>query len=567
MIVIVFITVLTGSIVGISAYQMAKKELVNSGKQDLKHLADTSTAVLNVLNAKVEKKEITLEEAKAEAREILNGPKLSGEQGYDFQKSKFLYKDKGYIVAYQSDYSTQVHPKNPIGQVPSSTENRKKMVAAAKASTAEDHFVSYPDQDDETGEAKDKMAYMTYFEPWDWSVGIAVFEDEFYKGLEYVKIFITVTVSVITLLSLVLFYFLIRKKVKLLSDVTAAALKISEGHLEETNLPESKDEVGLLGAAFNNMSSQLRGLMQGLQSTSIRLLDSASDLSAISEETSASSEEIGRAISEISAGTVTQASDLEGTNERLVSFTKSFDKMNTQSDFIEQMADDTETAAREGQNIVQKLKSSNEESLKASGQIRTGITSLNNKVQDISQITETIENISNETNLLALNASIEAARAGAHGSGFAVVASEVRKLAEQSKTAVSQIQNMINGIKQETENTVSLMSETMEHTSELDDAVKLTEQEFKKITVSIEKTMTEIRALNKELQNIKGQNDQITESVQSAAGVSQETAAAVEEITASVDEQVLAITNVAQAAEALTELSNHLNQEIEKYKL
>ncbi|WP_336737787.1 methyl-accepting chemotaxis protein [Bacillus altitudinis] len=564
---IIVITILTGGLVGTTGYFLAKNVLIDAGKADLKHIVNGAMATLEQLNDRVENKELTLEQAQEQARIYLNGPKNDDGKGYQFQKSDFIYKNKGYLVAYGADYSSQVHPVNDIGVIPDNTTNRQKMVAGATAKGEDAHYITYMDKDDATGEEKQKLAYMNQFTPWNWSIGIAVFQDEFYKELEQMKLYIILITAGVALLSMGVFYLAARGKVRLLKQVTAASKEIAAGNLERTSLKETSDEIGQLAKGFNHMSGELRTLVSGLQETSSQLVESATDLSAISEETSASSEEIGRAIGDISTGTLHQASDLEVANQQMTQFNQSIENVKEQSDQIKRISDQSNQSSQQGQQIVQQLKQSNEQSIQASQGIRSGIEQLSTKVQDISQITDTIESISNETNLLALNASIEAARAGEHGKGFSVVASEVRNLAEQTKQSAVQIQQMIQGIKEETTATAGMMSKTMDRFAELDEAVHATEQEFNSISTSISQTIVETNAMAKELNTLLEQNDLITKAMHGAAHISQENAAAIEEITASTDEQVTAISNVAKAAERLNELSMRLNQDIARYRL
>ncbi|WP_282061457.1 methyl-accepting chemotaxis protein [Bacillus pumilus] len=564
---IIVITILTGGLVGTTGYLLAKHVLIDAGKADFKHIVSGAKATLEQLNDRVEKKELTLEQAQEQARIYLSGPKNDNGKGYQFQKSDFIYKNKGYLVAYGADYSSQVHPVNDIGVIPDNTTNREKMVAGAKSEGEDAHYVTYLDKDDATGEEKQKLAYMSQFTPWNWSIGIAVFQDEFYKELEQMKLYIMLITAGVALLSLGVFYLAARGKVRLLKQVTAASKEIAAGNLERTSLKETTDEIGQLAKGFNHMSGELRTLVSGLQETSSQLVESATDLSAISEETSASSEEIGRAIGDISTGTLHQASDLDVANQQMTQFNQSIENVKEQSDQIKRISDQSNQSSQQGQQIVQQLKQSNEQSIQASQGIRAGIEQLSTKVQDISKITDTIESISNETNLLALNASIEAARAGEHGKGFSVVASEVRNLAEQTKQSAVQIQQMVQGIKEETTATAGMMSNTMDRFAELDDAVHATEYEFNAISTSISQTIVETDAMAKELNALLEQNDLITKAMQGAAHISQENAAAIEEITASTDEQVTAISNVAKAAERLNELSIRLNQDIARYRL
>lgn len=209
--------------------------------------------------------------------------------------------------------------------------------------------------------------------------------------------------------------------------------------------------------------------------------------------------------------------------------------------------------------MVTQLKKSNDESLQAADKISASITELYNKTIDISRITETIKNIASETNLLALNASIEAARAGTHGKGFAVVASEVRKLAEQSNMATKQIQDMISSIEKETENTVNTMMETISHSKQLDESVKATEIEFVAIRQAVAQTIEAIDTLHDELQTVTEQNHNITLAIQNTSEVSQQTVVSVDNIVSSIQSQNTMIAMIADSASHLSEISLQLD--------
>ncbi|CUB19108.1 hypothetical protein BN2127_JRS3_01774 [Bacillus safensis] len=134
------------------------------------------------------------------------------------------------------------------------------------------------------------------------------------------------------------------------------------------------------------------------------------------------------------------------------------------------------------------------------------------------------------------------------------------------KLPAVQIQQMIQGIKEEMAATAGIMSSTMIRFAELDEAVHATENEINAISTLISQTIVETNAMAKELNTLMEQNDFITKAMLAAAHISQENAAAIEEITASTDEQVTAISNVAKA-ERPNELSMRLNQDIARYRL
>ncbi|MBE1553215.1 methyl-accepting chemotaxis protein [Sporosarcina limicola] len=563
-----------GSIIGATSFHFAKKELIASGKMDLAHLANTSIEVLTLLNEEVEKGNVTLAEAQERARVLITGPATS-EEGlfYDFSKSAFVYKKDSYLFAFDSNYIVTMNPVIPLNKDQTDVQDNdgqytiRNLVDIAQSDNYEDRFYSYNWMNISENKQRVKIAYMTYFEPWDWNIGIGAYTDEFYESLDDLKWIIFVLTLTTVVIGIGIFYFATRKKFALLSDVSQISLQIASGDLTGKKLPESDDEIGQLGVSFNKMTDNLRMLLQDVKKTSELLVTSASDLSAVSEETSASSDEIGVAMTEITTGAIGQAANLEDTSESLNTLTTSVQKMNNQNQQIKEITAISEDATLKGKNIVTILKKSNDESTQASEKISAGISNLYTKLKDISTITDAINNISQQTNLLALNASIEAARAGEHGKGFAVVAEEVRKLAVESNESTIQIQQMIVGIEKEVEETVAAMAMTASIADKLDGAVNDTEDEFNKIATTVQETAAAMEQLTVEIQHVTEQSTLIIDAIQNVSAIAEETAASAEEVTASVDEQSQTIAIVTTLAQGLTDLSEKVNGTISKYRL
>ncbi|WP_404316199.1 methyl-accepting chemotaxis protein [Bacillus lumedeiriae] len=195
------------------------------------------------------------------------------------------------------------------------------------------------------------------------------------------------------------------------------------------------------------------------------------------------------------------------------------------------------------------------------------MTRLSDRVKEIESVIAVIHAISDQTDLLALNASIEAARAGEHGKGFSVVAEEVRKLAEQSAKATGEVQQTLTGIIQETEKASKAIELNQTLTAEQTKAVTETEQAFQLIAASIEDIVSSIHEVGSEMKAMGSHKEEVLQSIESIAAVAEQSAASTEEVTASMEEQLRAIAAIADSAEQLNEAGEELKQKISKLRL
>lgn len=223
------------------------------------------------------------------------------------------------------------------------------------------------------------------------------------------------------------------------------------------------------------------------------------------------------------------------------------------------------------------------------------VQEMGKRSEQISTIVATIEEIASQTNLLALNAAIEAARAGEHGKGFAVVADEVRKLAERSTSSTKEIDIMLNGIVETVSEAVTAMqSGTMEVESGVENAneagkalaeiltaseavnaqatlaatasdqMRLAAEQLIEAVDSVSAVVEENTASTEEM---SANSTEISEAVENIASVSEENSAAVEEVSASAEEMTAQVQEVTGAANSLSEMANALKEVVAKFKL
>ena len=202
-----------------------------------------------------------------------------------------------------------------------------------------------------------------------------------------------------------------------------------------------------------------------------------------------------------------------------------------------------------------------------SKEIISDINTLNEHSQSIGKIVEVINNIADQTNLLSLNAAIEAARAGAFGSGFAVVAKEIQTLAERSKNAAKDIFTIIKETQDYTVKTTEKASMTESILSSQNDAMKKTTDAFKRIKESMDRLIERVENIFNHISEMEDAKEHALDSINSVSAVTEETAASTQQITASVQNQLFAIKELSELAEGLGHAAVDLNSAISRFKL
>ncbi len=361
-----------------------------------------------------------------------------------------------------------------------------------------------------------------------------------------------------------LFSGIITKPLKLLAEDMK---RIGNGDFTIRTQVKSKDEVGAVALTLNQMIQQLGGLIGTIQSITTEVSHAADTLAATSEETSASTEEVTRTVEEIAKGASDQASEAEKGASMTNRLSGRFVELNTNSNEMHELSGVVAEANKKGVAVVEGLISETEENIESIIRIEKAIFNLDSKAQSIGMILNTISEIAEQTNLLALNAAIEAARAGEAGRGFAVVADEIRKLAEQSGKSTDEISKIILDIQSESNNTVQIMAEVKNQTNQQTEAVKDVSHTFENISKAISTITGKIEAINTYVEEMTKDGSEIVAVIENISAVSEETAASSQQVTASMEQTSSAVEEVARAAEELNLLADKLAAEIEQFKI
>lgn len=352
-----------------------------------------------------------------------------------------------------------------------------------------------------------------------------------------------------------------------LNVLEQAASQIAAGDLTVGWEIDSKDEIGSLSNSLAFMVKNMRNVIQNVSESAIHVASAAEELTSSSEEAQKSVEQVATAIQDMATGANEQSNGAQRVSEMATQIVSGINANDSRIEEVSQASEQAKILVGDGQGAMADQNQKMHDNLTAAQNVEAAIENLAQQTQDVGHILETISHIADQTNLLALNAAIEAARAGEHGRGFAVVADEVRKLAEGSAEAANEIGRIVQMIQVGTEEAVVEMDKAKVSVEAQQDASGRSDAAFQNIYQAIEVMAGSIGEIAASSEQINGNAENIAGAIQSIAAVSEENAASAEEVSASSEEQTAAVEEIAASAESLAHLAQELQQAISIFKL
>ena len=367
--------------------------------------------------------------------------------------------------------------------------------------------------------------------------------------------------AIVVLIAIIISFIMGRRLMRPLVKVSTIIEDIANGNIEAdfSVVKESNDEIGLIIEKMKELTQSIGSIVGKIRNSSDTMSSNSYELNDTSSQTLAANNEISKAVEDVAEGSTGMAAAISRINENLLEMSNETKDINASVDEIKNQT----VAVQDSSKIMNdKIKSMQDSSRKMDdgiSAISKRIETVNKTVDKVSNIVSVIEEISGETNLLSLNASIEAARAGDAGKGFAVVAQEIRVLSDNTNTELENIKQIISSLVEECRYCVQASSIIVEDNAKQKDEIKAVLDEFSELDKQIQKTAEKADEIEELVTAMVQLNDDITKSSNSLTDVSAPNAAANEEMNANIEE-------LNAMMHGVSEMAGHMNEESDGLK-
>lgn len=350
--------------------------------------------------------------------------------------------------------------------------------------------------------------------------------------------------------------------------ISNAMKQVAAGDLSIPPLQiKNKDEIGTLASSFNGMTKDLNSVITHISESANLVAASSEELSASSQQSTAVADQVAKIAQDNAAGISKQLNYFTEVTESIHELSNDMDQIATSSKGMLLSTDNALSMTKKGSQSVENTVTKMQQIHATVDHSTSLISALGDRSKDINGIASLITNIADQTNLLALNAAIEAARAGEHGKGFAVVADEVRKLAEESKNSADQITELIQLILKETEQAVESMIIGTKQVKEGITSSEDTLTAFNEITNAINDVANEVNDVSSAVEEINTVSNDITAAILHVREIAQQSFDSSHESSTATEEQLATIEEVSSSAQALSALAEDLQNTIARFKV
>ncbi|PWE84186.1 methyl-accepting chemotaxis protein [Agathobacter rectalis] len=367
--------------------------------------------------------------------------------------------------------------------------------------------------------------------------------------------------AIVVLLAIIICFILGRRLMRPLVKVSTIIEEIANGDINADfgMVKETNDEIGLIIEKMKELTQSLGNIVGKIRNSSDTMSANSYELNDTSSQTLAANNEISKAVEDVAEGSTGMAASISKINENLEEMSRETKDINESVNEIRNQTAAVQDSSKIMNDKIKSMQNSSQKMDEGISAISKRIETVNTTVDKVSNIVSVIEEISSETNLLSLNASIEAARAGDAGKGFAVVAQEIRVLSDNTNTELENIKQIISSLVEECRYCVQASGTIVEDNAKQKEEIKAVLDEFGSLDEQIQKTAEKADEIEELVTAMIELNDDITKSSNSLTDVSAANAAATEEMNANIEE-------LNAMMHGVSEMAGHMNDESDGLK-
>ncbi len=401
-----------------------------------------------------------------------------------------------------------------------------------------------------------------------WSIGLEINRSEALASINELMFNFILIAVLFCLAGLVVVYVAVKKIAGPIEYLTELCHKISTGDFTiepEEKYRKRRDEIGRLAAAFHSITSMVKLLLQENKEVSRKIANSSMEMDGMLQKLSTTMKEVSTAVEQIAAGNMEQAEHTQYGTRQISDVEALIGQEGRNMQGLQQSSDKVEQLKEEGfsslKDLVEKTKASSE----LSQEIGQVFRETNESAGKIESISRSIGSITQQTKLLALNASIEAARAGESGKGFSVVAKEVEVLAEEADKLSKEIAALVLELGEKTLSSVDKIDMISATVIQQTQSVELTQSKFIGIADAIKETRENINTLNLSINEMAEKKNKVVRVMMDLSAASEENAAGTEEVSQSVQEQTDYLGRIAGHSKLLAEMAIDMDKSADRF--
>jgi len=550
-----------------------RETLTRDIEKQLKDQTESAVSVINYVYSLQQNGTLTEEQAKKEAADRVRAMRYDNGAGYFWIDT---YEGVNVVLL-----GRPTEGKSRINSVdPNGTRFIEEMIKNGRKEGGgfTDLMFAKPGEDTPLP----KRNYTVAFAPYQWVLGTGVWidyidsmvahqEEEANAALWSGLIKMGVFVLVLQLLFIFIGYVFANKIIQPIISVTDRLKVFATGDFRTDSSDDarfdSNDEIGEMRQAMRTLQSNISNMMKKVMATAQQVTDSAGQLNTNASQSAEVSNSVANSMVNVAGNCSEQFTEIETANGQVETLGRHMmNFVNTiqhSSEVVKVTQDKAVAEAKTVDGAVEQMKLI-QTSVMQSADV---ITELGEESDRIGKIVDTISSIAAQTNLLALNAAIEAARAGEHGRGFAVVADEVRKLAEQSSESAGEIAGLITSIQDKSQKAVAVMQEGVDRVESGTKVVQDSGASFNEIAEMVRKVVEESQEMNNIVNALNENTKTIGEAIQSVAVKSSSVSSEAESVSAASEELTATMSEIESSSGVLAEMAKDMLKSVENFKM